>query len=88
MNRKRLRRETICDWKQHYRTFADAEAACMHQFDVSGDVLYAYRCGRCGEWHVGHPSVQTKTPYRPPHDKAGRLPKAKRDPRSPWIAVG
>lgn len=55
--------ERQCVGKRSYSQKGDAKTAAKQaQANIAGGALHAYRCGRCGKFHVGHkPRWQPET---------------------------
>lgn len=53
--RESYRRWRACTRKRAYQTKKEAQHI-VSRHAREGDVVHAYHCPWCGQWHVGHPS--------------------------------
>jgi hypothetical protein len=83
-----------CEGKRGYRRKTDAKrAARWAQANFRGGALHAYRCGRCGWFHVGHKAAsqpkdttndfQEETTGNGANDEDGRLQSSPQTVESP-----
>lgn len=62
-----------CVGKRAYPSFSDATTACKTRYGKDHP-LHAYRCGSCGQWHVGAPRKRGKKAAISKH-RIGRAPR-------------
>lgn len=54
-----------CRGKTAYPTFTKADGVAAYQRKKLGDVLHAYSCKHCGQFHIGQQPLNAKAGKRP-----------------------